>query len=78
MTNRAVARALARGHDVVGTDDGGSAGGAGRGTRLRVLRTARRPDPGRRVGRSGAYVATPGLADSHPVFELARSCRSSG
>ena len=80
VTNRAVARALvARGHDVVGTDDGGSAGAElAEELGFEFFAQPDAPTLAGVLGRSGAYVATPGLADSHPVFELARELQIPG
>lgn len=74
VTNAVAARALvARGHEVVVTDDGERAGAAALADELGCEFHHR---PARRelealLRRSDAFIATPGLPESHAVFELA-------
>jgi UDP-N-acetylmuramoylalanine--D-glutamate ligase len=76
VTNTAAARALAaRGHTVAITDDGDGAEAAAVAAELRC-EYQHRPDRvalGSLLRSSDAFMATPGLPESHPVFSLADS-----
>lgn len=76
VTNAAAARALvARGHSVAITDDGDGTQAAAVAAEL-DCEFHHRPDRvalGSLLERSGAFMATPGLPESHQVFELAES-----
>lgn len=76
VTNTAAARALvSRGHNVAITDDGDGDGAAAVAAEL-GCEFQHRPDRvalGFLLERSGAFMATPGLPESHPVFDLAES-----
>ncbi|MFV0315668.1 MAG: UDP-N-acetylmuramoyl-L-alanine--D-glutamate ligase [Microthrixaceae bacterium] len=73
VTNRAVARALVtRGHTVEALDDGGSAGSDLAAELGFKFHSDASPEVLRSIlERSGAFIATPGLPDSHRVFALA-------